>query len=195
MKRPTCVLLVPFLLMAAGCGDGDSASTNKGGFGGLGVKPAAMTPGGTTPGVTPGGTTPGGTTPGGTASDLVNSSWYSTGQPQGCYTFLVFEAARWMAGDACGLTDGTIGVELYGGSYTRNGGNLALNIEQTTCPAEVQGGTLNATYTVNGTNISLNVATTPPTTVSMMKGEPPLTGTAVGGCMADDGSFVPAAQN
>lgn len=189
MKRLTCALL-PLFLLAVGCGDSGSSS-GTGGFGGLGGggKPTTNTPGTNMPG--------GNTATGGTASDLANTAWYATGDLPGCYTFLAFQTAtQWLSGDACPLDDGSVGVELYGGTYTRTGGNLVLNIQQSTCPAEVMGTTLNATYTISGTSIALNIASTPAMMVNMMKGEPPLTGTAVGGCVTDDGRFVPAtAQN
>ena len=198
MKRSRSFLVLLFATVGLGCGgDGDS-STNKGGFSGLGMaKPAGtgtptmMGGGGGLGGVaTPGGTTnPGGTTTPGAGGELSETIWHMQGQTQGCYSYVYFKASDYVAGDACPLQDGTVGVESFGGTYTRTGGNLNMSISLTSCPAKIGAGTLAGTYAVSGNNLSIKL---PDAMLSMTKGEPPVTGTLVFGCFDAQGGFVPA---
>ena len=208
MKR-SALFVAPLFLALAGCGGDGNSTTGMGGFTGLGMmKPAGTAPGGTpmmmggglgglaTPPGTmpPAGTTPPGTTPpaGATVPDLKGTIWYMAAMTPGCFSYVTFDTSTWVGGDACPLQGGTIAVENFGGSYTRSGASLTLNLQQTSCPEKISAGVLNATYAVTGNNIAI---TLPNAMLNMTSGNPPLgMGTFAYGCFTE-GGFVPATGN
>jgi hypothetical protein len=111
-------------------------------------------------------------------------------EPGGCAYVVSFEPdGTYAEATACELTDGSIGVEAYAGTYTSTDGEVTIHQTHGTCDAEPN--TVNLVYTVNGDTLQIGSGSVAKVLERAPDKDTP--GQAVYGCYAEDGTFTPQA--
>jgi hypothetical protein len=117
--------------------------------------------------------------------------WLVAGDgPYDCAYGLSFdEDGTYVEATICTLEEGSLGVEVYTGTYVANGEKLALKQTHGSCP-EAEPGTLNLRYELAGDDLRLGNAEAT-VVMSRAEGGDVTGGVAVYGCYAQDGAFTP----
>jgi hypothetical protein len=115
--------------------------------------------------------------------------WFTeSGGDYECAYGISFESdGTYAESTVCTLTDGSIGAEVYGGTYTAGNGQLTLHQTHGTCPAKPL--TVEVSYELDGDTLRLQNASQ--VKVLSRAEDDGQTGQAQYGCYAQDGSFTP----
>jgi hypothetical protein len=115
--------------------------------------------------------------------------WVVVGDgPYDCAYGLSFDDdGTYMEATVCTLDGGSLGVEVYAGTYTDNGEKVALKQTHGTC--DVAPETINLVYELDGDRLRIGDASA--TVVMSRAAEGDVTGVAKYGCYAQDGAFTP----
>jgi hypothetical protein len=116
--------------------------------------------------------------------------WLAPGSETECAYGVSFEAdGTYAEAMACQLSDGSIGVEAYAGTYTATGEEATIHQTHGTC--DVGPNTVSLVYAVDGDTLQIGSGSVAKVLERAPDEDTP--GQVVYGCYAEDGTFTPQA--